>query len=88
MKSLIAALALTTLLLPAAASAQDYTEEQCVADMTKLDANSDGFVMPDEMPSFETVRANVDTNNDGRISAEERTVVCKDSSLRQQMQKK
>ena len=67
----------------AIAQAQMYTDpDKCVAEISALDTNRDGFVDNNEMSAYGRVETNVDTNNDGRISNDEKVVACKNGVMR------
>ncbi len=53
---------------------------QCMANVGALDKNGDGFLDNTEMSAYGRVETNVDVNGDGRISAQEMTVVCRDGA--------
>lgn len=53
---------------------------QCMANVGALDKNGDGFLDNSEMSAYGRVETNVDVNGDGRISAQEMTVVCRDGA--------
>lgn len=55
--------------------------DNCVADIGALDANGDGYVDNTEYASYGRVEMNVDTDGDGRISADERIVACREGAL-------
>jgi len=52
--------------------------DKCMADVTALDSDDDGYITGDEMGNRGTIATNVDTDGDGRISKDELTVGCND----------
>ncbi len=62
---------------PAFAQSVYSSPENCVAEVGKLDTNGDGYVDNTEASQYGRIETNVDTNGDGRLSADERTVACK-----------
>jgi hypothetical protein len=53
----------------------------CVSNVSALDTNGDSYVDNTEMAEYGRIENNVDTNGDGRISAQETTVACRDGAL-------
>lgn len=50
----------------------------CIANVAWLDTNGDGYIDNRESARYSRLEANVDVDNDGYISREEKVVVCKD----------
>ncbi|MEL7303869.1 MAG: hypothetical protein AAGJ53_09270 [Pseudomonadota bacterium] len=68
--------------LSGAQAATMYTDpDACIADYGKLDTNGDGFTDNTEMSEYARVEQNVDVDGDGKYSAEERTVACKEGRM-------
>lgn len=62
---------------PLSAQTQVYEDpERCVAEMSALDTDGDGYLTDDEVGEYMTISTNVDTDGDGRISREELVVAC------------
>jgi len=61
-----------------ASAAPFQNQALCVDQISRLDANSDGFVDTQEWPSIADVHRNVDLNGDGRISEDEIMGSCAD----------
>lgn len=55
--------------------------DECKAQVGSLDANTDGFVSADEVPTPGVIQTNVDTDGDGKISQEEMVVACDNELL-------
>lgn len=53
----------------------------CVSRVAALDQNRDTYVDAGEYESYGRIATNVDLDGDGRISAEERVVACRDGAL-------
>ena len=51
--------------------------DKCIAEIGALDTNGDGYVDGREFARYGQIETNVDTDHDGWISAEERTVACR-----------
>ena len=54
--------------------------DQCRAEVTALDVDSDGYITDAEIADRGNIETNVDTDGDGRISSDEVVVAC-DSKL-------
>ncbi len=67
---------------PAAAQSPASTAQACIAELAKLDRNADGFVENNDMAEYGPVATNVDLDNDGRLSSEERRVACESGLLK------
>lgn len=68
--------------IPTAAQSPSPTAQACIAELAKLDHNSDGFVENKDLAEYGPVATNVDLDNDGRLSAEERRVACESGLLK------
>ncbi|WP_088342536.1 MULTISPECIES: hypothetical protein [Rhodomicrobium] len=81
--ALAAALSAASYGVAQAQSSNTLTEDPrlCVSRATALDVNRDTYIDAQEYESYGRIATNVDTNGDGRISAEERTVACRDGAL-------
>jgi len=80
--------ALAAFTTAANAQANVYQDpDKCMAEMTALDSDGDGFITGDEMGTRGTIATQVDTNDDGRIAPEELTVAC-DNNLVQALNPK
>jgi hypothetical protein len=77
--SALAALIAGSSALAIPASAQqgiEWTPESCKSEWTKVDANEDGKLSAKEAQPYTQVKTNIDTDNDGVITADEYTVAC------------
>ena len=76
-------LALCATLVPAAqAQSSVPTAQACIAEMSQLDKNADGFVENKDLAEYGPVETNVDIDNDGRLSVEERRIACESGLLK------
>jgi hypothetical protein len=57
-------------------------ESDCVAKIGALDMNKDGYVDNTERAQYTNLETNVDTDKDGKISMDERTVACKSGAVK------
>ncbi|RIA55750.1 EF-hand domain-containing protein [Dichotomicrobium thermohalophilum] len=70
-------LMLAAFMTPLNAQTSVYQDpERCVAEMSALDADGDGYLTDDEVGEYMTISTRVDTDGDGRISSEELVVAC------------
>jgi hypothetical protein len=63
---------------PLAIAAPFQNKALCVDQISRLDANRDGFIDAQEWPSISSVHRNVDFNGDGRASKDEIIASCDD----------
>ncbi|MEL6299221.1 MAG: hypothetical protein AAFV26_07095 [Pseudomonadota bacterium] len=82
LSTLALAAALPLFAISGATAATMYTDpDACVADYNKLDVNKDGYVDNTEASEYASVETNVDVDGDGKYSADERTVACKEGRM-------
>lgn len=55
------------------------SSERCVAELSALDEDGDGYISDAEMGEYSEVATRVDTDGDGRISRDELVVACDDT---------
>ncbi|MEZ5925185.1 MAG: hypothetical protein R3D57_12460 [Hyphomicrobiaceae bacterium] len=79
--SLATVVAISASSLAGVALAQTTSPEDCVAEIGKLDTDGDGFVMNNEASAYGEIGTNIDVDNDGRLSVEERTVACQNGLI-------
>lgn len=72
-------LVLAAFVSPVNAQTQVYEDPQrCIAEMSALDTDGDGYLTDDEIGEFMTISTRVDTDGDGRVSQDELVVACEE----------
>ena len=70
------------MIVPAWAQSPPPTAQACIAELAQLDRNGDGFVENKDLHVYGPVASNVDLDNDGRLSANERRLACESGLLK------